>query len=238
MPRVTSGTEAHTVVRACNLAFGGDLKRGFLASLGVLGGVITTTRIKRRSSIVRVNPKVKTLARRLTGDTRRIVTLRVSSQLVPILSRALSPCSGIGVIRRSILGTSLGRLVTRGFSNERGVGLITGLPCCVAAPVIVRLLRISISFRAVIIVVRGRITSHLTTRPKAGSCNSLSITIRCRVSTGVTFVIPGAIFVPRPGISSTVVTLGHGSRGPSIPISRPFFGGVIGKVFLRQEGDL
>lgn len=141
-PRVKDLGQAQTVVGRCNVRTGGNFNRGFLASLGILGGVIGTTTVAGRSGIVRVKPKLNTLARRLTRTTNRIITLRVSASLLPILSRILSPCSGIGILGRSMLGTSLPTLVRRRFTSpDQPVGIITGLPCCVADPVLVNLLR-------------------------------------------------------------------------------------------------
>lgn len=217
--------------------FRGGFNRGFLVSARMLSGVVTTTRVAGSSFMLRVKPKVKAVARCLTYTTEGIITIRVSGTLVPVLRSALSSCSGTHIVGGSILGMSVTGL-TRRRGKKGPVGIITGLPCCVAAPVVVKLFRGRIPVGDVAIVIRGRITSHVRIKPKAGSCNTLSLTIRCCTGPCVITGMPPGYFVPHPGIKSTMVHLRHCRRPPIGMGSRGLVFHVVHTSFGREEGAL
>lgn len=132
---------------------------------------------------------------------------------------------------------SVHRLTLRG-GRKHPVGIITGLPCCVAAPVVVKLFRGRIPISSVAVVMRGRITSEVRMKPKAGSCKTLSLTIRCCTGPGVITGMPPGYFVPEPGIKDTIVELRQ-CRGPPIRMGgRGLVFHVVETSFGREEGAL
>lgn len=228
---------AVTMLRGCRFGFRGGFKRGFLVSAKVLRRVVRTTRVAGSSFILRVNPKVKAVARCLYRTTHTMITIRVSAGLVPVLGSALTRCGGISMLGRSVLGMGVSGLTRRG-GGKGPVGIITGLPCCVAAPVVVKLFRDRIPVSDVAVVMRGRMTSHVRRKPKDGRCNTLSLTIRCCTGPRVMIGIPPDYFVPRPGINDTIVHLAHRDRPPIAMGDRGLLFRIVQTSFGRHEGAL
>lgn len=219
-----------------NFAFSGTLKRGFLVSPSIYPRVTTDLGTGGRATTLRVNPKVNILAGRLYGTYNGITYVRLSGELFPILSRALNRFSGLRVVRNSTLGVSLGTLVRARFTKVDDIGIYTGLPCCVASPLVVGLLRDGLPVSSVIIVIRGRTTRELYTPVKSERYKTIAITTGCCTRPRVLFRINGRSFVPSPGISDTIVHLGVEGTPPIRITSRTGFFGIIGTTFLRHEG--
>lgn len=221
-----------------NFAFSGTLKRGFLVSPSIYPHVTTTLRTSSHANILRVKPNVNILAGRLSTIYNQMTTIRLSHHLPRILTRALTSYPGIRIIPNSILRVSLRTLFTSRFTNYSHLRIYTGLPCCVAAPILVHLLRDRLPVRQLIIVIRLRTTGHLYTPLNAQSYNTISTTIRCCARTRVLFRIKQRDFFPDPGMSSTIVTLAQQRRPPIRIASRNCFFHIIGNTFLRQHGAL
>lgn len=226
-----------SVLSERNFAFSGSLNRGFLVGPSIYPEVTRLSNTKRRINMVRINPKVKILAARLYSLTSGIMTIRLSGQLLPILRRALSRRSGIGIMGSSVLGVSLRGLVRRRFRNV-SIIIYTGLPCCVASPMVVGLLRSELPVYTVAIVIRGRTTRQVYTRINSHTDNTMAMSIGCCTRPRVLFSIDTNSFVPTPGISSTILELGVLGRPPIGISSRGGFFGIMGTTFSRQEGAL
>lgn len=219
-----------------NFTFSGSLKRGFLVSDDIYPHVTSTTTGSGSCKILRIKPNVKILADRLSGHTGGIISMRLSGQLLPILRRALYSYGGIRVMGSSVLGLSLGGLVSRGLTSYDRIAIYTGLPCCVASPMVVGLLSRRLPLGGVIIVIRGRTTSEFYTRINNGGSNTMAMNIGCCTSTELLFPIPERDFVPDPGISDTIVRLALLSNGEIAPGDRGIFFGAIGTTFSVHHG--
>ncbi len=232
---LTSVGAVRSVLGPTNFSFGGSLNRGFLVSSDIYPRVTLTT-YSGGANILRVNPNVNMLAIRLSGSTGHIITVRLSRQLGGVLPIALTSYSGIRIVFNSTVGLSLGTVVSRGFGSYSHMYIYTGLPCCVASPVVVVLLRDGLPVSGVAIVIRGRTTRHLYTRINAHRSNTVAITMDCCTMPRVLFRINHRDFLPPPGISSTMVGLGM-ERYPPVRLSgRGGFFTLVGTTFTRHEG--
>lgn len=85
-------------------------------------------------------------------------------------------------------------------------------------------------------VVRGRITSHVLTGTKSGSCNTLALTMRFSYAIREIVSVPPTTFLPRPAMASAILGVEE-EGGPTIGItSHGLFFHLIGVKFKRQEG--
>lgn len=151
---------------------GGGLNRRFLASLGVTGHVTSAISTYPSVPILRVKPNVNILARCLMRGPHPMGTIRVSSRSMTCLRRGF-PALGSGVVKRSFLEVSLGRV----FSKGRFI-LANGCPCSVSSRVFFGVLSCGSLVPYYANVVRQRITLHVTSRPNGGTCNVLDMLVR------------------------------------------------------------
>lgn len=151
---------------------GGFLKRRFLGSLGITRSVTSAISAFPALPVLRIKPKVNILARFLMGGRHPIGMMRMSCRSMTCLHRTC-PSLRSYVVRSSFLGVGLRHI----FGNGRFI-LAKGCPCGVSDRVFFGVLRGGSLVPYYANVVRGRMTRHVTTKPKDGACNVLDMLVR------------------------------------------------------------
>ncbi len=164
-----TGGRAHPQ-HAATIEPGGGLNRRFLHSLAVTRHVTSAISIVPSVPILRIKPNVKILAGCLVSGNHRFTTVRVSNRDITCLRGA---CPALPILRSSFLAVSLAAL----FSNHPFI-LANGCPCSVSSRVFFHLLTRESHVPYYAKVVRHRITLHLTSPPRGGTCNVLDILLR------------------------------------------------------------
>lgn len=176
--RLLNTTSVHHVTTSTNVDPAGGFKRGFIVSPNAIHHVMHRTKIATTSRIVRINPNLKSLALTVLRANTAVATIRVSPPLTRQLPNAITRFVPRTASQLAIIGQSTLAIAPRGipsFDSSTSFALITGLPCGITAPVLLALLRHFSGLISFLIVIRGRITSELTTGPNSGVCNAPDI---------------------------------------------------------------
>lgn len=171
-------TSVQHVTTRTNVDPAGGFKRGFMVSPNAIHHVIHRTNIATSSRILRIKPKLNSLALTVLRANTAVATIRVSPPITRQLPNAVTRFVPSTISHFHIIGHSTLAIAPRGLPSFRGsssFALITGLPCGITAPVLLALLRHFSGLNAFLIVIRGRITRQLDRGPNSGVCNAPDI---------------------------------------------------------------
>ena len=131
---------------------------------------------------------------------------------------------------------------TAGADESRPVShilkIVANLPYYITTPILMNLFRQKVPARSITVMVQKEVADRMTAQPGSKDYGSLSLAVQYYSAPEIVEIVPPSSFVPRPKVTSAVVTMNLYEEPPVKPVDEELFIAVTRAAFEQRRKTL
>lgn len=191
------------VVKKYNFKFTKSLGQNFLIDDTVLQDIVNSADVSDEDFVIEIGPGVGTLTRELLERAKKVCSIELDSDLIPILEKELSDYENFEIIHRDALKVDLNEVI----GEEKSVKVVANLPYYVTTPIIARMLKENYKFKSLTIMIQKEVAERIDSEPNCKEYGAISLLVQYYCDTKIIRTVPPTSFVPQPKVDSIVIRL-------------------------------
>lgn len=204
---------AKDIVKKYGFKFTKSLGQNFLIDDSVLADIVEGAEVSKEDLIIEIGPGVGTLTKELLKRAKRVCSIELDSDLIPILNEELKDFNNFDLINKDALKANFNDLI----GEEESVKVVANLPYYVTTPIILKLLTEGYNFKSLTIMIQKEVGERITAKPSTKEYGAFSILVQYYCSTEIIRKVTPSSFVPKPKVDSIVVKLNKLDK-PSVEV--------------------
>jgi 16S rRNA (adenine1518-N6/adenine1519-N6)-dimethyltransferase len=179
----------------------------FLRDTGVLDRIVRLVQPMPEDILIEIGAGDGALSAKLAPAVGRLLAVEIDMDCVRPLKAALSLFPSAHVIQGDILELNLEELVREHLRPGSRLRAVGNLPYNIATPTIQKLLQLSLPITDMVLMVQLEVAERITASPGSRRFGLLSIQCQHLSRVWMAFKVSPACFVPRPKVTSAVITI-------------------------------
>ena len=191
------------LVKIYNFKFSKSLGQNFLIDDSVLTDIVDGASVDDKDFIIEIGPGVGTLTAKLLMKAKKVTSIELDNDLIPILQEELGEHENFDLIHNDALKVDFNSLI----GDEPSVKLVANLPYYVTTPIIVKLLKDGYNFKSLTIMIQKEVAERINAEPNCKEYGALSVLVQYYCNTSIVRRVAPSCFIPRPKVESIVIRL-------------------------------
>lgn len=191
------------LVKKYNFKFSKSLGQNFLVDDSVLDDIVNGAEVDENDFVIEIGPGVGTLTAQILKKAKRVTSIELDNDLIPILQQELGDNPNFQLIHKDALKVDFNEVI----GDESSVKLVANLPYYVTTPIIVKLLKEQYNFKSLTIMIQKEVAERIDAEPNCKDYGSLSVLVQYYCNTSIVRKVPPTCFIPRPKVESIVIKL-------------------------------
>lgn len=191
------------LVKKYNFKFSKSLGQNFLTDESVLTDIVEGAEVNNEDLVIEIGPGVGSLTAKLLCKAKRVVSIELDNDLIPILETELGQEPNFTLIHNDALKVDFNEII----GEEKSVKLVANLPYYVTTPIIARLLKEDYKFKSLTIMIQKEVAERIDAEPNCKEYGALSLMVQYYCNTKIIRRVPPSCFIPRPKVDSIVIRL-------------------------------
>lgn len=191
------------LVKKYNFKFSKSLGQNFLIDDSVLTDIVDGASVDDKDFIIEIGPGVGTLTAKLLMKAKKVTSIELDNDLIPILQEELGAHENFDLIHNDALKVDFNSLI----GDEPSVKLVANLPYYVTTPIIVKLLKDGYNFKSLTIMIQKEVAERINAEPNCKEYGALSVLVQYYCNTSIVRRVAPSCFIPRPKVESIVIRL-------------------------------
>lgn len=191
------------LVKKYNFKFSKSLGQNFLIDDSVLTDIVDGASVDDKDFIIEIGPGVGTLTAKLLMKAKKVTSIELDNDLIPILQEELGEHENFDLIHNDALKVDFNSLI----GDEPSVKLVANLPYYVTTPIIVKLLRDGYNCKSLTIMIQKEVAERINAEPNCKEYGALSVLVQYYCNTSIVRRVAPSCFIPRPKVESIVIRL-------------------------------
>ena len=222
------------LVKKYNFKFSKSLGQNFLIDDSVLTDIVEGAEVDENDLVIEIGPGVGSLTAQLIGKAKKVVSIELDNDLIPILETELGEYENFSLIHNDALKVDFNEII----GDEKSVKLVANLPYYVTTPIIVRLLKENYNFKSLTIMIQKEVAERIDAAPNCKEYGALSLLVQYYCNTKIVRVVPPNCFIPRPKVDSIVIRLDKLSEAKVKVDNEKLFFDIIRNSFNMRRKTL
>lgn len=191
------------LVKKYNFKFSKSLGQNFLIDDSVLTNIVEGAEVNDKDYVIEIGPGVGTLTAKLLLKAKKVTSIELDNDLIPILQEELGQYENFNLIHNDALKVDFNVLM----EGEESVKLVANLPYYVTTPIIVKLLKDGYNFKSLTIMIQKEVAERIDAEPNCKEYGALSVLVQYYCNTSIVRRVAPSCFMPRPKVESIVIKL-------------------------------
>ncbi len=191
------------LVKKYNFKFSKSLGQNFLIDDSVLEDIVNGAEVNGEDFVIEIGPGVGTLTAQLLMKAKKVTSIELDNDLIPILTEELGEHENFSLIHNDALKVDFNEVI----GDEKSVKLVANLPYYVTTPIIVKLLKDGYNFKSLTIMIQKEVAERINAEPNCKEYGSLSVLVQYYCDTKIVRRVAPSSFIPRPKVESIVIRL-------------------------------
>lgn len=191
------------LVKKYNFKFSKSLGQNFLIDDSVLEDIVNGAEVNGEDFVIEIGPGVGTLTAQLLMKAKKVTSIELDNDLIPILKEELGEHENFRLIHNDALKVDFNEVI----GDEKSVKLVANLPYYVTTPIVVKLLKDGYNFKSLTIMIQKEVAERINAEPNCKEYGSLSVLVQYYCDTKIVRRVAPSSFIPRPKVESIVIRL-------------------------------
>ena len=191
------------LVKKYNFKFSKSLGQNFLTDESVLTDIVEGAEVNNEDLVIEIGPGVGSLTAKLLCKAKKVVSIELDNDLIPILETELGEEPNFTLIHNDALKVDFNEII----GEEKSVKLVANLPYYVTTPIIARLLKEDYKFKSLTIMIQKEVAERIDAEPNCKEYGALSLMVQYYCNTKIIRRVAPSCFIPRPKVDSIVIRL-------------------------------
>ncbi len=190
---------------------------------------------ERKSACIEIGPGIGVMTKELSELYDKVIAFEIDTDLIPILEKTLSDKENITIINQDILQVNLKEFIEENLSSY-DVSVCANLPYYITTPIIMSLLETKAKIQKIVVMIQKEVATRLTSQAGSAEYGAITPTVQYYAEVKKLFDVAPGNFMPRPDVTSTVISLSVRKEPFVTPLSEEFlFKTIKGAFALRRK---
>jgi 16S rRNA (adenine1518-N6/adenine1519-N6)-dimethyltransferase len=178
----------------------------FLRDTGVMDRIVRCLDPAPDDVFLEIGAGPGPLSSRLAPKVARFLAVEIDSDCILYLKKALEPFPSAIIIPGDILQLDLTALAARHLKPDQQLRIAGNLPYNIATAIIEKLIHLALPIRDMFFMVQLEVAQRIAAQPGSRQYGFLSVECQHRCDVQMAFKVSPACFVPRPRVSSAMIS--------------------------------
>ena len=203
------------IIQKHNFVFRKQFGQNFLIDPRVLDRIVESSGVGPEDCVLEIGPGIGTMTRKLAEYAKKVITVEIDDNLIPILQETLADLPNVELIHNDIMKVDIRKLCEE--QNEgKPIHVVANLPYYITTPIIMGLFESGVPLRNVTVMVQKEVADRMQAGPGTKDYGALSLAVQYYSKAEIVANVPANCFMPRPKVGSAVIRL---SRFEEPPVS-------------------
>ncbi len=187
------------------------------------------------SACIEIGPGAGSMTQILATLYDKVTAFEIDRELIPVLEKTLEEHDNVEVICRDILEVDLKAFIEENYKGY-SVTVCANLPYYITTPIVMQLLESGAELDKIVVMMQKEVAQRLTASAGSTEYGAITPTVQYYAKTTRLFDVSPGNFMPRPDVTSTVVSFEPHREKPVSPLSEQYlFKTIKGAFALRRK---
>ena len=229
-------SEIRPLLEANGFHFSKAKGQNFLTAAWVPQRIAEEAGVDRGAGVLEIGPGIGPLTKELCLRAGRVIALELDRSLAPILKQTVGGFDNLELRFADAMQADLAALVAEGFAGLRPMAC-ANLPYYITSPILTRLLE-SRLFDSVTVMIQKEVAQRICAAPGAPEYGAFTVFCSYYARPRILFDVPPDCFLPRPKVTSSVITLESRPAGDWPVADEERFFRVVRAAFAMRRKTL
>ncbi len=234
--RLTEPDELRALLASHGFRFSRSLGQNFLIAPWVPERIAAESGVTQADGVLEIGPGVGALTGELAARAGRVLCVELDKSLAPVLRETVGGFPNVSVVFADALRSDLPALCAEKL-GERPWKVCANLPYNVTTPLLTALLRAG-CFETITVMIQREVAARVCAAPGTAEYGSFTVLCGWYAEPERLFDVPPDCFLPRPKVTSTVLTLRRRAAPPAAVRDESFFFRVVRAAFNQRRKAL
>lgn len=212
-----------------------SLGQNFLIDGNIVRNIVSQAGVSKDDYVLEVGPGIGTLTEELSMRAKKVVSVEIDKNLIPILDTTLGKYSNIKVVHGDILDIDINSLIQEELDGGP-VKVVANLPYYVTTPIIGRFLEEDLDVESLTIMVQKEVAQRMVAGEGSKTYGSLSVFVNFYSDPEIVLDVPRTVFMPQPNVDSAVIKMNMKEELPEVDRSKFFK--LVKSAFSKRRKTL
>ena len=233
---LTNAREMRALLEENGFHFSKAKGQNFLTAAWVPRRIAEEAGVDREAGVLEVGPGIGPLTEQLCLRAGKVLAVELDQRLKPILAKTVGHFGNLELRFADVMDLDLAETVRTAFPGLRPMAC-ANLPYYITSPVLTKLLE-SRAFDSVTVMIQKEVAQRICAAPGSGDGGAFTVFCHWYAEPKALFDVPPDCFLPRPQVTSTVITL-KTRREPPCPVAdEALFFRVVRAAFAQRRKTL
>lgn len=218
-----------------NFKFSKGLGQNFISNRYLCPKIVSKCDISAQTGIIEIGPGVGILTCELAEKAKKVVSVEIDKNLLPILRETTSQYNNIKFINEDILKINLKELISSEFDEFLDLKVCSNLPYYITSQVIIKLLESETRISSLILMVQKEAAERICALPGSRECGSISLFVQYYADAEILFNVSKGNFIPIPKVDSSVIKITKNPQKSLNIKDKNIFFRVVKSTFLHRR---
>lgn len=224
------------IVKHFNFKFSKNLGQNFLVSEEVLTNIMEGAGLNEDTCAMEIGPGIGTLTAEMAKRCRRVLSIELDDNLIPVLNETLGNYENIKVIHGDALKLDFNELIRN--EDLKNIKLVANLPYYVTTPIITKIFEEKTIIESIVVMIQKEVGDRIVAKPGTKEYGSLSLLCQYYSQPVKICDVPPSSFMPEPKVDSIVIRMDI-RRSPAVEVTdEKLFFNIVKKSFNMRRKTL
>lgn len=220
------------ILKEHGFKFSKGLGQNFLIDGNIVKGIVEKAGISKDDYVLEIGPGIGTLTEELALKAKKVVSVELDKELLPILDITLEKYNNIEIVNGDILEIDIDRLIEEKFDGQP-VKVVANLPYYVTTPILSRLIEGGHKIESVTVMIQKEVAERIVAEKDNKQYGSLTVFINFYSEPEIVLEVPRTVFIPQPNVDSAVIKLEL--KENLIDVDREIFFKLVKSAFGKRR---
>ena len=205
MRDLSSPKQASELLREHGLRPQKRLGQNFLCDRNTLNRIVAAAELSPDDPALEIGGGLGALTLSLAEIASKVTTVEIDRHFEPILREVTAPYPNVHLIFSDFMLLDIPALFDEAFGDKPGV-VVANIPYYITTPILEKLLTHKARLKRIVLLVQHEVAQRMAAPPGSDECGSMSLFAQYHAKVELVGVVPRAVFLPPPDVSSAIVS--------------------------------
>ncbi len=204
--RIATPSVTKKIIEQNEFYFKKNFGQNFLIDSNILQNIAECAGITKEDCVLEIGPGIGSLTQVLAERAKKVIAVEIDKHLIPILQQTVGEYQNIEIRNQDILKTDIDEII-QNENDGKDIKIVANLPYYITTPIIMDLLENHRKVESITVMVQKEVAERMQAQFGSKDYGALSIAVQYYCEAKINMIVPPSCFMPKPKVSSAVITL-------------------------------
>ncbi len=236
---IATPSRTKEILKKYNIKIKKKMGQNFLIDPNILDIIVEAANLEKTDLLIEIGPGIGGLTERLLESLEKgyLIAIEKDEKLAKIL-KELFDDPRLEIVIKDVRDIIWDSFLKRRKQNKYQASVVANLPYYITTPIIMSLLEDDYNFSRFVFMVQKEVAERMTAEAGTKEYGALSVAVQYYSRVEIIHEVPPTVFIPKPGVNSSIIKLKTYSKAPFSLKNKEFFFAVVQAIFQQRRKNI